>query len=264
MGKIEEKFLTLKKNKKKALIVFIPFGFPNISLSEKIIKTLDKTGVDFIEIGLPFSDPLADGPIIQEANQIALDRKATTDKLFYSLKKLKKSLTTPLIILTYYNPVYVYGLKKFLKNCRKVGVSGIMIVDLPFEEAGIYIKEAKENNLDTIFFITPTTEIERAKKILSLSSGFVYYISVTGITGPKKIPLEELFSHLKKIKKLKKDINICVGFGIHKKTQIKEIIKESDGIIVGSAIVKYIKDNYLKKDFLERLSNYVKELCSAF
>ncbi len=261
MGRIKEKFCELKKKKRKAFIIFVPFGFPTIGLFEKIIKILDNTGIDFIEVGLPFSDPLADGVIIQQANQQALKEGATTKRLFSSLNKLKKHLETPIIILTYYNPVYVFGVRKFLEACYRSGVSGVMIVDLPIEEASSYIKEAKRYNLETVFFITPTTKLERIKRIISLSQGFIYYISVTGITGPKKITLSELFSQLKRIRRLRGDINICVGFGIHKKSQAQEIIKESDGVIIGSAVVRYIKNNYFKKNFEKEFSSYIKELC---
>ncbi|OQX87472.1 MAG: tryptophan synthase subunit alpha [Candidatus Omnitrophica bacterium 4484_70.2] len=262
MGRIEEKFCELRKKKKKAFIIFVPFGFPTIGLFEKIIKILDNTGIDFIEVGLPFSDPLADGVIIQQANQQALKEGATTQRLFSSLNKLREHLETPIIVLTYYNPVYVFGVRKFLEACYRSGVSGVMIVDLPVEEASSYIKEAKRYALDTIFFITPTTKLERMKKIISLSHGFIYYISVTGITGPKRIPLSELFSQLKKIKQVRRNINICVGFGIYKKSQVQEIIKESDGVIIGSAVVRYIKNNYFKKNFERNFSSYIKKLCS--
>ncbi|MCK4810000.1 MAG: tryptophan synthase subunit alpha [Candidatus Omnitrophica bacterium] len=257
MGKIENKFRELKAKKKKAFIVYIPFGFPSISLSGKIITSLDKSGVDFIEVGFPFSDPLADGTIIQKATQISLKNGVNPDYFFAGLEKLKSKVKAPLIILTYYNPVYMLGLKKFLKKSKDAGVGGIMIVDLPIEEAGNYIKEAQKYELDTIFFVTPATEFERAQKIMKLCRGFVYYVSVTGITGPKDFFIKSVLEHIKRLKSCT-DIAICVGFGIHNREQVRKLTKESDGIIVGSAIVKYIDDHYQEKNFLNMLSTYVK------
>ncbi len=260
MGKVEERFSQLRREGKKAFIAFVPFGFPNLSLSYEIIKTLDKSCVDFIEVGLPFSDPLADGPIIQKANQIALKEGADTHKLFNFIASLK-SLNTPLLLLTYYNPVYVFGMKEFLRSCKKAGISGIMIVDLPIEEAEDYIKEARRIDLDTIFFATPTTEPERIKKIVKESRGFLYYISVTGTTGPKKISFYSLRKHIEMIKNISKNCNVCVGFGIHTRKQIKRISTFCEGVIVGSAIVDYIERNYKKKYFLKRFSKYIMGLC---
>jgi tryptophan synthase alpha chain len=260
MSKIEERFRELKKTNKKAFIVYIPFGFPSITLTKKIIKSLDNLDIiDVIELGIPFSDPLADGPIIQKANTHALEMGATPQALFATLDKMRDSINTPLLILSYYNPIYIFGLRKFLLRCKQVGVDGVMIVDLPVEEASDYIREARRMDLDTVFFITPTTQIKRAKKILSVSRGFVYYISVTGITGPKKIFIKPLLDHIKKIKRLT-SLPLCVGFGIHTKAQVKAITKVGDGVIVGSTIVRFIDRFYKEKDFLEKLASYIKTL----
>ena len=246
--KIADKFKQLKKDKKKAFIAYVPFGFPTINHTKKIILALQDAGVDIIELGIPFSDPLADGPIIQEATTIALKKGATLEKLFSFLSSIKKSLKVPLVIMTYYNPVFHYGQDKFFAKLKKADVSGIMAVDLPVEESKQYIKTAKKHKLDTVFFITPTTSASRARNIAKVSKGFIYYISVTGITGPKSLKYGKLSNHLSKLKRMTK-LPICIGFGVHTKDQVKQLSRISDGVIVGSAIVKFIKQNHPETKF---------------
>ncbi|RKY38962.1 MAG: tryptophan synthase subunit alpha [Candidatus Omnitrophota bacterium] len=257
MGKLEAYFNKLEKDNKKAFIVYVPFGFPTIELSKRIIKLLSTLKVDLIEIGLPFSDPLADGPIIEKATQIALRKGATPEALFTSLKNLVPVLSVPVVILSYYNPIYVFGVRKFLKGCREIGVAGVMIVDLPVEEATLYIKEARKLDLDTVFFVTPTTEEKRAERIMEVSRGFVYYISVTGITGPKDLSPTKILANIRKLKRIR-NIPICVGFGIHRKSQVKKILNGCEGIIVGSAIVNYIAKYSKDKNFFKKLPSYIR------
>lgn len=221
---------------------------------------LDRAGADFIELGLPFSDPLADGPIIQQASYQALCRGVNQDILFRTLKKLKDSLTAPIIIMTYYNPVYTYGLNRFLRESESSGiVGGTIIVDLPVEETGEYLRESKKRGLDTILFVTPTTSRAREKNILCRASGFVYYVSVTGVTGPRDIPAAPVLSHIRRLKSIR-DIPVCVGFGIHTREQVKNFSEAGDGVIVGSAIVKFIQKHCDEKGFLDRLVKYVRGL----
>lgn len=254
--RIEEKFKELKKINKKAFVVYIPFGFPNIETSQDILFTIEKVA-DIVEIGLPFSDPIADGPIIQEATTIALKNGATVKKLFSILKKTP--LKIPILIMSYYNPIFRFGLKKFFLNMSKLGISGSLIVDLPIEESSDYIRETKKFNLETVFFITPTTSLDRAKIIVNFSKGFIYYISVTGITGPKELSYRTLEKHIRELKNIT-TLPVCVGFGIHNSEQIKKIWGFSDGVILGSCIVEFIKENYPKRDFLKRLENYLIKL----
>ena len=261
MKTVKAKFAELRREKKKAFIAYLPFGFPSLKLTEKIIFALERAGVDLVELGIPFSDPLADGPIIQHASQVALKQKATTDKLFRMLKNLKGKVKIPLAVMTYYNPLLKFGRKRFFKNLKACGIFGLIVVDLPLEESRTYLKEARKYNLETISFITPTTDFTRAKKIIKLTKGFIYYISVTGITGPRSLRYQPLALHIRSLKK-KTKLPICVGFGIHNNKQVKEISKFSDGVIVGSAIVKFIDYNHRKKDFLKKLENYVARLCT--
>ena len=258
--KIADKFKQLKKDKKKAFIAYVPFGFPSVNHTGKIIHALQDAGVDIIELGVPFSDPLADGPIIQEATTIALKKGATLERLFSFLSSIKKSVKVPLVIMTYYNPVFHYGQDKFFSKLKKADVSGIMVVDLPVEESKQYLKSAKKHDLETVFFVTPTTSKSRDKNIVKASKGFIYYISVTGITGPKDLRYGEIRGHVKQLKKMTK-LPVCIGFGVHTKDQVKQLGKISDGVIVGSAIVKFIKENYKNKDFSSKLQRFVRSLC---
>jgi tryptophan synthase alpha chain len=256
--KIEEKFTQLKKKQKKAFIVYIPFGYPNINYTKDILFSLQDTNIDLIELGVPFSDPLADGPIIQKATNIALKKGATIKLLFETLEEIKNS-KIPILIMTYYNPLFRFGMHNFFQKMKLLNISGIMVVDLPFEESREYITEARKFNLETVFFITPTTSFQRAKNIVKASRGFIYYISVTGITGPKSLNYRPIMNHIKILKKITQ-LPICVGFGIHTPKQVKEVNKFSDGVIVGSSIVKFIENNFYRKDFLKRLKRYIEWL----
>jgi len=257
--RIEEKFKRLKEEKKKAFIVYIPFGFPKISYTKDLIFSLQNAGIDLIELGIPFSEPLADGPIIQKATDIALKNGATVGKMFRFLKEIRGYLKIPLLIMTYYNPLFRFGVSDFFKKLKNLGFSSTMVVDLPFEESKNYLKEAKKIDLETVFFITPTTSFSRAKEIVKVSKGFIYYISVTGITGPKEFNYQPLRKHINILKKIT-NLPICVGFGIHHPQQVKEINKFSDGVIVGSCVIKFIENNYKKNNFLKKLIEYTKWL----
>ena len=259
--RLEEKFKQLKKCGKKAFIAYVPFGYPNISATKGICLCLQNAGVDIIELGIPFSDPLADGPIIQKATTEALSKGANMDNFFLQAGKLKKQLNIPVVAMSYYNPIYKFGVDRFFSKLNNIGISAVLTVDLPLEEALEYIEKAKKFSLDTIFFITPTTSEKRIKKIVKHSKGFIYYISVTGITGPKTLSYPQLASHVKAIRR-RTSVPVCVGFGIHTREQVKRINAFSDGAIVGSQIVKFIEDNHKRKDFLKKLEAHVGRLCT--
>ncbi|UCG34802.1 MAG: tryptophan synthase subunit alpha [Candidatus Omnitrophota bacterium] len=258
--RIQDKFEQLKKKRKKAFIAYVPFGYPSCSHTKDILLTLQEAGVDIIELGIPFSDPLADGPIIQDATSLALKHGANPDKLFSLLEDLKGSLRIPLVIMTYYNPLLHYGMERFFSKMKKVNISGLMVVDLPIEESKLYTKCAAKYDLETVFFITPTTGLARAKKIAKASKGFIYYVSVTGITGPKDLGYAALKKDIRKLKEISR-LPICVGFGIHTPKQVDQILKISDGAIVGSGIVKFIADHFRQDRFLPRFKNFVSSLC---
>ena len=259
--RLKEKFRQLKKEGRKAFVAYVPFGFPNLKLTLPICLALEKGGADIIELGIPFSDPLADGPIIQQATVQALASGANLDNFFTTLKQLKGSLNVPLVIMTYYNPVFKFGLEPFLKRIKACGVSACLIVDLPIEEAGRYIKQARKLDIDTVFFVTPTTSRERMRKIAKYARGFIYYISVTGITGPKNIAVSPIAKEISSLKKFS-CAPVCVGFGIHSSGQVAAVNKFSDGAIVGSALVQFIERNYRRKSFLNSLTAYTRRLCT--
>ncbi|MDD5584328.1 MAG: tryptophan synthase subunit alpha [Candidatus Omnitrophica bacterium] len=256
---LKQKFEQLKKEGKKAFIAYVPFGFPSIAKTKDIILTLQEAGVDIIELGIPFSDPIADGPIIQAATTLALQKGANTYNLFETLKALKKDLRIPCALMTYYNPVFKFGVAKFFEAMQKIDVCGILTVDLPVDEATAYCKEARRYKRETIFFITPVTPATRAQKIIKASSGFIYYVSVTGTTGPRELDAKVLTTHITSLKK-RTTLPVCVGFGIHTSQQVKRIGAISDGVIIGSSIVKFISDNHSGHDFLRRLKEYVTSL----
>ncbi|MCF7871096.1 MAG: tryptophan synthase subunit alpha [Candidatus Omnitrophica bacterium] len=259
--KIETKFNQLKKEGRKAFIAYFPFGFPKISYSNDIFLALQDAGVDIIELGFPFSDPLADGPIIQKASVTALEQNISINSFFANIRKIKKEIKIPVVVMSYYNPIFKYKVGSFFQRLRENEIRGTILVDLPFEESGNYINAAEKSGIDPIFFITPVTAAKRMKKIAKGAKGFIYYISTTGITGPRSLQHKDIASHIKRIKEIS-NTPVCVGFGIHNNQQVKKISSISDGVIVGSEIVKFISQNYKKKNFLKRLKNHVRKLRS--
>ncbi|MBU1122733.1 MAG: tryptophan synthase subunit alpha [Candidatus Omnitrophota bacterium] len=257
--RIKDKFEQLRRENRKAFIAYVPYGFPTEKHTKDIILTLADAGADLIEVGIPFSDPLADGPVIQAATSLALERGANVSGAFKCLGELKGKIDVPLVIMTYCNPFLSFGMDKFFRQMKSASVSGLMVVDLPIEESKEYISLARKFDIDTVFFVTPKTPISRAKKIADCCRGFIYYISVTGITGPQDFSYGSLASRIKRLRKLTK-VPICVGFGIHTHKQVKEVGAFSDGVIVGSEIVSFIKNYSCDKNFLDKLKNYIGQL----
>jgi tryptophan synthase alpha chain len=248
--------LKLKLKKKKAFVVFITAGYPNFEVTRKLVLEFDRIGVDIVELGVPFSDPLADGRVIQAASQEALSHGVNLKKIFSLIKTLRTKTQIPICLMTYYNPVFCFGEKHFVQSCRTYGVDGVIIPDLPPEEGKQLRYFANKAGLATILFLSPTSSLERIKLVSSLARGFIYYVSLTGVTGPrKKLPLD-LKQHLSLIKR-NTNKPVCVGFGISSRKQIKQIRHISDGVIVGSAIVNKIKENIARRDIVERVSNFV-------
>lgn len=260
MNRIDKKFEQLEKEKRKALIIFITAGDPNLEITQHLMIDLEKKGVDIIELGVPFSDPLADGPTIQNSSEKALREKVTLKKILASVKKVRKSIEIPLVLMSYLNPIYNFGLVKFAKKCRKVGVDGVIIPDLIFEESQKWKKIAAKANLATIFLVTPTTTLKRMKEIAVNTRGFLYYVSITGITGTRDKLDERIKKELTLAKKVSGKIPIACGFGISNSKQAREIAKYSDGVIIGSAVVKIIDKGKDKRDILGRVGNFITEV----
>jgi len=223
----------------KAFIAFLTAGDPSKEKTLEFILAIEEAGADLIEIGIPFSDPIAEGPVIQDANVRALSKGIHTDDIFDLVADVRKKSTVPLAFLTYLNPVFYYGYEKFFKKCKEVGVNGIIIPDLPYEEKYEVSKVADKYDVDLISLIAPTSE-DRIKMIAKDAKGFIYLVSSMGVTGIRskiKTNLEDIIGEIRKVT----DVPVAVGFGINTPEQSKNISKIADGVIVGSAIVKIIK-----------------------
>ena len=241
MNRIKKTFDKLNKRNKKALGIFVTAGDPNFENSLKLINNLPDNGVDFIEIGMPFSDPMADGPSIQLSSQRALKSGMNIKKCLSLIKFFReKNIHTPLILMGYYNPIYKFGKEKFIKKCIEFGVDALIIVDLPPEEDDEFYFEAEKNNLSIIRLVTPTTDEKRLKKILLNATGFVYYVSITGITGTQAPDIKSVQDNIKKIKQVT-NLPIIIGFGIRTPAQAALMSDTCEGIVIGSAIVDLIK-----------------------
>jgi tryptophan synthase alpha chain len=256
MNRIEEKFKQLRQSGKKAFIAFITAGYPSLKVTEKLILEFSRRGVDVVELGVPFSDPLADGPIIQEASQYALRKKVHLADILRMVKRVREFTQVPICLMTYFNPVFCFGEDKLIKAAKLAGVDGLIIPDLPPEEGSVFISKAQKGGLDIIYFIAPTTSALRLKRIVRSARGFIYYVSLTGVTGPRASLSKDLARHIKEIKKIT-DKPVCVGFGIASGEQVRRIYDIADGAIVGSTIVGKIKENLNNSKLEERVGNFV-------
>jgi tryptophan synthase alpha chain len=239
MSRIDEKFEELKGRDEGALIGYLTLGDPDVEASEKLIKCLCKS-VDILELGVPFTDPIADGPTIQAAIERSLASGMNTDIAFEMVERLRKDVDTPFVFMTYYNIVLQYGEEKFVKKCTEVGVDGLLISDLPIEEAGSVLEHCKNNDVDFIFLIAPTTTEERLKKISDSATGFVYLVALLGVTGARdelaKETVEKTKWALKHV-----DKPLAVGFGISKHEHARAVIDAgASGVVVGSAFVNLV------------------------
>lgn len=259
MNRIERKFDELKRSHRKAFIVFVTAGYPNLDITRKLILEFARVGVDIIELGIPFSDPLADGPIIQEASQAALKKKINIHHILNLVKRVRKYTDIPICLMTYYNPIFCFGEERFVKKAKASGVDGIIIPDLPPEEGRSLARLATKFNLDTIFFLAPTSTLERIKFVSGFSKGFIYYVSLTGVTGPREELPSDLIDNLRMIKKYTTK-PVCVGFGVSKPFHVKQVYRIADGVIVGSAIIKKIRENIGKPDLVKRITKFVSYL----
>ncbi|MFA5356836.1 MAG: tryptophan synthase subunit alpha [Candidatus Omnitrophota bacterium] len=259
MSRISRKFSALKRQNKKAFIAFITAGYPNLEITRRLILELPGSGVDIIELGVPFSDPLADGPIIQDSSQAALKRGVNLNDILNLVKGVRGFVNIPICLMTYYNPVFCFGEDKFARIAVKSGVDGVIIPDLPPEEGAVFMRSANKYGLDTIFFLSPTSTRERIKFVSRASRGFIYYVSLTGVTGPRQALPCDLAVNLKLVKKIA-DKPVCVGFGVSRPEQVKAIDKIADGVIVGSAIVKEIKRNIGKPGLVKNVCRFVSNL----
>jgi tryptophan synthase alpha chain len=260
MNRIERVFRKLK-NKRAAFIPFVVAGDPDLKATEALVLKMAECGADIIELGIPFSDPLADGPTIQASSQRALKNGVNLKEIFRMTQRLK-GISTPLVLMTYFNPAYQYGLRSFAEDCYRSGIDGVIIPDLPPEEAGPWIREARPFKVDTIFLLAPSSSLERIRLVSRYSRGFLYYVSVTGVTGTRGNLPDGLETTIGEIRKCSQK-PMAVGFGISTPEQVKEVSRFADGVIVGSAIVKRIEENLRQPDLVNKVGDFVSSLSGA-
>ena len=244
--RIDRRFADLRKQGRAALVTFVTAGDPDYETSLKIIKGLPKAGADVIEFGMPFTDPMADGPAIQAAGLRALHAGQTMKKTLKMVREFRKGdEDTPVVLMGYYNPIYVYGVDKFLKDAKAAGADGFIVVDLPPEEDDELCLPAMKADMNFIRLATPTTDDKRAPAVFKNTSGFVYYVSVLGITGTKTPDLKSVKANVRRLRK-HTTLPIAVGFGVKTAEQARVIARDAEGVVVGSALVTAIKDSLTK------------------
>ncbi len=252
MSRISKVFKQLKKTGKKALIPYIMAGDPTLDATKRFVIDLERAGADIIELGVPFTDPLADGPTIQRASERAIKEDVTLRKVLTFVSNIRQTAKIPIILMTYYNPVFKYGIEAFIKEAVRAGVDGVIVPDLIPDEADDFIDFARRHRLDTIFLLAPTSTEERIKKVARASTGFIYYVSITGITGAKLSVNESMKNTLNLIKTLTKK-PIAIGFGISNPEDASTVAVLAEGVIVGSAIVRLIAEGKDIKDFVKNI-----------
>ena len=240
MNRIDKKL----KEEGKLLSIYFTAGFPNLNDTADIIIKLQESGVDMIEVGLPFSDPLADGPTIQDSSMSAINNGMNTDILFNQLKDIRDRVSIPLIIMGYFNPILQYGVEKFCKKCNEIGIDGLIIPDLPID---YYLENYKsifeQNKLYNMFLIAPQTSDERIRKIDSISKGFIYMVSSSSITGSKNSFSSEQINYFERIEKMNLNTPRIIGFGVGNKETFNSTVNYSKGAIIGSAFIKNLHEN---------------------
>ena len=254
MSRVQEAF-----SKGKAFIPFITAGDPDIETTEKLIYAMEKAGADLIEIGIPFSDPTAEGPVIQEANERSLANGCTTDKIFDMVKRIRENTRIPLAFMTYINPIFTYGKDRFMAACKEVGIDAVIIPDRPFEEKDEINESCEKYGVELVSLIAPTSH-ERVTKIAKEAKGFVYCVSSLGVTGVRSEIRTDIGEMVKLVREAN-DIPVAVGFGISTPEQAAKMASVSDGAIIGSAIVKIVAEH--GKNSEQPVYNYVKSIKDA-
>ena len=242
MSRIKEKFSELKSKKEKALVSYIMVGYPSENATLSAIRGLVKGGADIIELGFPFSDPIADGPVIQKASTGSLNNGIKIEKFFKLVKKIRKETNIPLILMTYTNILYKQGYQKFIKNAKNAGIDGLILPDMAIEESKGYLSAAQMQKMDTIFLVSPNTQKNRLLKIAKATSGFLYMVAVFGTTGIQTKIHQYTIDALKSTKRRVKNVPVGVGFGISNEKDVKKYVSVgADAVIVGSANIKIME-----------------------
>ncbi len=237
MNRLTRCFTALENQNSKALITFITAGDPDLAATERIIPILEDAGADIIELGMPFSDPMADGPTIQLSSERALASGTTLAKILETVRSVRKKTAIPIILMGYLNPIHAYGYERFAADATDAGVDGVLLVDMPPEESGPFLKSANQHGLNVIFLLTPTSTDDRIAKVAELGRGFVYYVTVAGVTGARTSVSATLGEELERVRSVV-SVPVAAGFGISTPEQAASVAAISDGVVVGSAIVK--------------------------
>tara|TARA_B110000046_G_C12997576_1_gene400702 strand:- start:398 stop:1207 length:810 start_codon:yes stop_codon:yes gene_type:complete len=264
MSRIEACFSALKNNKKKALIPFITAGDPSFDITVELMHVLTEAGADIIELGVPFSDPMADGPVIQRASERALSNGTNTDDVFNMVKKFRiKNESTPIILMGYLNPIEVMGYEIFVKKAANVGVDALIVVDLPPEESAEFGEVLKPYGIDQIFLISPTTQGRRLDRICEVATGFLYYVSLKGVTGSSQLDVNSIKDKLNEIRS-KTLLPLGVGFGIKDPQIAEDVGRVCDAVIVGSALVERIAAHAENSEKMKlEISSFMRSLRTA-
>src|SRR5689334_15284812 len=261
-SRLDLTFQRLKAEGKKALITYLMAGDPTVAETEQLVLELEKAGADVIELGVPFSDPIADGPVIQQAAERALRSGTTLREILSMVRRLRARSVVPLVLMAYYNSIHAFGPERFCREAAEAGVDGLIIPDMPPDEAGPLLRPAAAAGLHLIFLLAPTSTAERRAYVARRSHGFVYYVSLTGITGAKLGKVSEIGRNVDQIRKISQT-PIAVGFGVTTPEDAAEVSAVADGVIVGSAIVKQIAAGQQQQGMVARVAGFVQSLKSA-
>lgn len=241
-SRIHDRFKQLHKQGHKALVTFITAGDPDLTTTAALLPRMAEAGADIIELGIPFSDPMADGPTIQRASERALAGGVTLEAVMSMVRTIRDQVSSPIVLMGYSNPIYSYGWQRFAKDAVKAGIDGLLLVDLPPEEAGELLPAAKAAGLEIIFLLTPTSDDTRIKQVSRYGSGFLYYVTVTGVTGTRQSVSNSLEDELKTVRNTI-TLPVVAGFGISTPEQAAQVATAADGVVVGSAIVKLFEQH---------------------
>lgn len=259
MSRISERFKTLRANKQTGLVTYVTAGDPDLPRSAEIIKRLDRAGADVIELGVPFSDPLADGPVIQRATERALAAGTTLPKVLGMLASIRPEISAPVVIFSYANPILRMGLDNFVREARKAGVDGVLTLDMPPEEGEAFRTAFAGAGIDTIFLLSPTTTVERIRRASELGSGFLYGISRLGVTGVRDT-IDDSARDLAARVKAETTLPLALGFGLSRPEHIKAVGQWADAAVVGSALVNVIAEHGQAPGLLDEVERYVRWL----
>jgi tryptophan synthase alpha chain len=262
MNRIVECFARLKREGKKGFIVYIGAGDPNLDAMRRLALAFDRAGVDVLELGVPFSDPLADGLVNQLAAQRGLESSTTPSKVLQTVAAIRRDSQIPIVLYIYFNLIHRVGLERFIKTAAKAGVDGLLVLDLPPEESDNYESLMRQTGLCHIYLVAPTTPKARMKSIVKRGAGFIYYISREGVTGMQTSVASNLTSQVAKIR-AHTDLPVAVGFGISNPKQAKLVASSSDAVVVGSAVVNQIAQHGKSKDLVKHVSRFVRSLSEA-